>query len=349
LSILKRATSLILCALSAGMISGCDKTNTPRSVDGTVVGISSEWKVVPSSEANFSILGDWSIVTGPWRNRDIQTRKQSSVDIVGGNVFYESSVHIETSKSAIRNLETIYKNDLNIETRLGVSIESGAPKSIRTSGSRIDFATWKGQTSFCIGFFVFSEASRRGYDNGEFYVGYARGARCFGNSNDSFSRAEEETLAFAGRIFLDRGAANSSRVASTPSSVTPNLSPSAAAPNASAPSGAVQSPRGAPVQSTTSEASMRDQVRANLESGQQGCISQSMADRRLTAISANQFCTCLARQKSMSFTTQELPLVLELGQGTAAQISAMAVGRFESAMTAIARVTPLAASRCSSG
>jgi hypothetical protein len=197
--------------LAVSILAACDTANTVRGVDGAAVGVAAEWKTVSASEANFSILGDWALVTGPWSNRDIQTRKQTRVGIANGFIFFESNVGARTDATAATNLEIAYKNDLNIQERLGLSLSAGNPRTLRLQGGRIDFALWRGQAQICFGAMVFSDGHRRGYDNGEVYLAYARGARCIAASDPRAAGFEDASLDLFKRVVLDQGAANRAR------------------------------------------------------------------------------------------------------------------------------------------
>ncbi len=202
---------LAIIAAAAVFLAACDTANMVRSVDGAAVGVAAEWKTVSASEAHFSILGDWALVTGPWSNRDIQTRKQTRVDIANGFVFFESNAGARTDATAAANLETAYKNDLNIQERLGLSLSAGNPRTLRLAAGRIDYALWRDQFQICFGAIVFSDALRLGYDNGEVYLAYARGARCIAAADPQAAGFEVASLDLFKRIVLDQGAANRTR------------------------------------------------------------------------------------------------------------------------------------------
>ena len=198
-------------AAAALLLAACDSADMPRAIDGSAVGVAAEWQPVSSREAHFSILGDWALVTGPWSNRDIQTRKQTRVGIANGFVFFESDAGGRTDSTAATNLEIVYKNELNIKERLGLSLSAGNPRTLRLPAGRIDYALWRGQAQICFGALVLSNAHRRGYDNGEVYLAYARGARCIAAGDARAANFEDASLDLFKRIVLDHGAANRAR------------------------------------------------------------------------------------------------------------------------------------------
>ena len=200
-----------ICAAAAFLLAACDSGNMVRAVDGSAVGVSAEWKPVAAAEANFSILGDWALVTGPWANRDIQTRKQTRAGIADGYIMFESNVGARTDAPAATNLEIVYKNDLNIQERLGLPLAAGNPRTVRLQAGRVDYALWRGQTHMCFGAMVFSDAHRLGYDNGEVYLVYARGARCIAAADPRAANFEDVSLDLFKRIVLDQGIANRAR------------------------------------------------------------------------------------------------------------------------------------------
>ncbi len=203
---------LSIFAAAALLLGACDTANTVRGVDGAAVGVVAEWKPVAANEANFSILGDWALVTGPWSNRDIQTRKQTQVRIADGYIMYESNIGARTEAPAAKNLEIVYKNDLNIQERLGLPLAAGNPRTLRLQAGRVDYALWRGQTHMCFGAMVFSDAHRLGYDNGEVYLVYARGARCIAAADPRAANFEDVSLDLFKRIVLDQGIANRARL-----------------------------------------------------------------------------------------------------------------------------------------
>jgi hypothetical protein len=202
-------TAFVVVASTA--LAACQDTQMARGTDGSAIGVSAEWKQVPSTDANFSILGDWSLVTGPWSNRFIQTRNQTSVRILNGFIFYESNASSRSDNSPRENLKVLYDIDLKIAETLGVSPESGNPRSVRSPFGRIDYAVWRGKDRICIGAMVFSDGMRRQYDNGDFYMAYARGGRCIDAANQGASSFEDVTLDLFKRISLDRGDSNKLR------------------------------------------------------------------------------------------------------------------------------------------
>jgi hypothetical protein len=207
----RNCARLSIFAAAAFLLAACDSGNMVRAVDGSAVGVAAEWQQVAAAEANFSILGDWVLVTGPWSNRDIQTRKQTRVGIANGFILYESNVGARTDAPAATNLEIAYKNDLNIQERLGLPLAAGNPRTLRLHAGRIDYALWRGQAQICFGAMVFSDAHRLGYDNGEVYLAYARGARCIAAADPRAANFEDASLDLFKRVVLDQGIANRAR------------------------------------------------------------------------------------------------------------------------------------------
>ncbi|MBI3503829.1 MAG: hypothetical protein HY059_03240 [Proteobacteria bacterium] len=202
-------------------LGGCDTSQMPKGVGGVIIGGAAEWKTVPPGEANFSVVGDWSLITGPWSNRYIATRYQTSVRIDGGSMIYESDVNTSKDDPAKKNLQIVYENDLKIEQSLGTTLESGNPKTVYAQQTRIDYAIWRGRGRACMGFFIFYQPSLQNYRGGDYYSGYARGTRCVNSPGAAADGLEEATLDLAKRVVFDRGNANKLRQPVAQSSAPP--------------------------------------------------------------------------------------------------------------------------------
>jgi len=199
----------------ASLLAACQDSQVARATDGTAIGIAADWKPVPANEAHFSILGDWSLVTGPWSNRFIQTRNQTSVRISGGSILYESNVGTRVDATPSQNLKVLYETDLKIAEALGVSMEAGNPRTLSVPFGRIDYAVWRGNGRICIGARIFSDGLRDAYAGGDFYNAYARGSRCLGSADQAAPTFEESTLDLFKRVALDKGTANRTRTSAT--------------------------------------------------------------------------------------------------------------------------------------
>jgi hypothetical protein len=112
-------------------------------------------------------------------------------------------------------LEVTYTNDLGGLAGMGVPFEAGAPRSLQTQFVRIDYGVWRGPNRHCVGFVLLPDTMRRSFDNGEFYLAYARGIRCGSVATGQSLNVEEQTLELLRRVVFDRGAANRLRPTGT--------------------------------------------------------------------------------------------------------------------------------------
>lgn len=227
---LRRVVGLTIFVLALG---ACEADPSVRSVQGgPAIGVPAPWQPISPGDAEFSIVGDWTMVRN-WSGRSIQTRVQSQVNLDNGWILSERPAGVRADMPPTRTLEVTFANDLGGLTGIGVPFEAGSPRTIRAQNVRIDYGVWRGPSRHCVGFRLLPETMREHFSNGEFYVAYARGIRCANAGTARGLNIEQETLELLQRVVFDRGAANRLRPTGTPP--TPGQTPSSAPPRESAP------------------------------------------------------------------------------------------------------------------
>jgi hypothetical protein len=318
-------------------LTGCitNDPNAARTVGGQVLG-SGEWRPIAAGESRLSFDNPPGPVIG-YQERTLPTRIQQSYRYAAGVALFESSgtnqSFGEVASTAIYPIEAVSKDPEVVARRISTDLSN-----IKRGRARIGpyaIAAGTGASFECNLFQLYFEGSIRNYDNGAMYQAYLRGFWC-GMPGHSRERVDADTVSFLQSIHFDNGLLNRAR-ASAPNSTPPQ---SQSVQPQTAPSGASSS-----FENSTDRA-MRAQIKTNFDSNQQSCVSKAMTERRIPATTANSFCTCVASEMLSGITTRELPLMLELGRGTADDIRRMQVGRFESAMQIFNRVTQAASAKC---
>lgn len=329
-SILK---ALALLLILAGCIT--NDPNGARTVGGQNLG-SGEWRPIAAGESRLSFDNPPGPVMG-YQERTLPTRIQQSYRYAAGVALFESSgtnqSFGEVTSTAIYPIEVVSKDPEVLARRISADLSNIKRGRARTGPYAMVAGT--GASFECNLFQLYFEGSIRNYDNGAMYQAYLRGFWC-GMPGQSRERVDADTVSFLQSIYFDNGLLNRARAGATNSNPPQAQSPQPQA----APSGASNSFESSP------DRSMRAQIKTNLDSNQQSCVSKAMNERRVPAATANSFCTCIASEMLAGITTRELPLILELGRGTADEINRMQVGRFEAAMQIINRVTQAASAKC---
>ncbi len=203
-----RSLTVPIFGLLSLMLGGCEADPSIRSVQGgPAIGVAVPWQAIAPGDSEFSIVGDWALVRN-WSGRNIQTRAQSQVNLDGGWILSERPAGTRADMPPSSTLQVTFENDLGGVARMGVSFIAGEARTMRTQFVRIDFGVWKGASQHCVGFMLLPESMRRSFDNGDFYLAYARGIRCANVGSAQIQNLESQTIELLRRVVFDRGSAN---------------------------------------------------------------------------------------------------------------------------------------------